>query len=104
MSLFSDLNCLFSVSEKMKSRSHAQFCLVLVTLVTIVTISAYPNRLPKLPCEKCDTDLIHPWRIKMMSPICGPCGDLFGLGYEYCCICHEDFRLSCDEATRGPPL
>lgn len=88
----------------MEFKSHIQLCLVFVTMVTIQSIQSYPNRLPALPCEKCDLEELHPWKIKLMSPICGPCGDLFGLGYEYCCMCHEDFRLSCDEATRGPTL
>ena len=84
----------------MAFKRHIQFYVVAVSVVTILSVQGYPN-IPKLPCEKCDINKIHPWGIKMMSPICGPCGDIYGLGYEYCCMCHEHFRLACEVATES---
>lgn len=53
-----------------------------------------------LPCEPCQHDELPLWHFKKMSPICGPCGVLFGAEFEYCCMCDEDVRKDCMAALR----
>ena len=52
------------------------------------------------PCEKCNAMTVHPYIMEKIAPVCGMCGDLFGAGYEHCCICHEYFYEKCVDAFR----
>lgn len=53
-----------------------------------------------LPCEPCEHDDLPLWHFKKMSPICGPCGQLFGTEFEYCCMCDPIVRKDCEDALR----
>jgi hypothetical protein len=72
---------------------------VLVSLVTLLGYASTYRLVSKsgsgIPCAKCDTEAIHPFQMKKLAPICGACGDVFGHGYEHCCLCHEYFLEQC---------
>ncbi|KAK3587388.1 hypothetical protein CHS0354_028765 [Potamilus streckersoni] len=73
--------------------------LVLLSIISCHAVT-YTEEDTLIPCKPCDLEIIHPWIIKKYSPTCGPCGDLFGVGYEYCCICDTEFRKKCELALR----
>ncbi|XP_052797551.1 uncharacterized protein LOC128229772 [Mya arenaria] len=95
--------------EIMKKRQHnpkSKAAVVLKFAVMVVLLgyaASYRlvtrNERPVLPCERCDTGTIHPYTIKTLAPVCAACGDLYGPGYEYCCICHETFFEKCVSAA-----
>lgn len=78
--------------------------LLVITMVPLLSyVSAY--RLVSksgsgMPCAKCDLQAIHPFEIEKLAPVCAACGDVFGYGYEHCCMCHEYFYDKCISAFR----
>jgi len=52
-----------------------------------------------LPCEKCDITMVAPKTIRTLAPVCAACGDLYGPGFEHCCLCHEAFFDKCWNAA-----
>lgn len=79
---------------------------VLIVLMAVMIICVYTTmgmntiQVNSLPCEPCQHDELPLWHFKKMSPICGPCGVLFGAEFEYCCMCDEDVRKDCMAALR----
>lgn len=74
---------------------------VMTSLLSYVTSYRLSTRnVMEPPCEKCNTMTVHPFIMEKIAPVCGMCGDLFGAGYEHCCICHEYFYDKCVDAFR----
>lgn len=69
-----------------------------VAVIVVKESEARIGQDSELPCDMCDLESIPFWEYKRISPICGPCGQLFGFPYEYCCVCHKKFRLDCAKA------
>lgn len=78
----------------------------LLTLVVVITVtllgyvSTYKviAKSSEFACAKCDLANIHPFKMANMAPVCGACGEVFGHGYEHCCICHDYFFQKCKSA------
>lgn len=54
----------------------------------------------KLPCQPCDQDEIPLIQFKLLNPVCGPCGEMYGPSFEYCCMCDHKIRRACADAIR----
>ena len=74
---------------------------ILMTMTTgILAANRVTKRLGHLPCQKCAITDMHPYVIEILTPVCAACGELFGIAYEYCCLCHEYFYDKCYNAIR----
>ena len=58
----------------------------------------------KLPCQPCDHDDIPLIQFKLLNPVCGPCGEMYGPSFEFCCMCDSKFRRACEDAIRKGEL
>ncbi|KAH3886497.1 uncharacterized protein LOC127842708 [Dreissena polymorpha] len=84
---------------KMMQRMY-KLALILALLSIVSTYRLVPrNNGIEVPCSRCDIDKLHPFTIKTLAPVCGPCGDLYGTGMEYCCMCHKVFFDKCINAA-----
>lgn len=54
----------------------------------------------QLPCKPCNHDDIPLGQFKLLNPVCGPCGEMYGPSFEFCCMCDRKIRRACEEAIR----
>lgn len=90
-----------SSDQKSFSRLFTLFIVVTVTFLGYVsTYKIIAKSGAGFPCAKCDLRAVHPYEIQKLAPVCAACGDVFGDGYEHCCMCHDNFFDKCISALK----
>lgn len=74
--------------------------LLVFAAVYSVTANDIIGKNELLPCEPCNYDDIPLFHFKKYSRVCGECGEMYASSFEYCCMCHDDFRKECMIALR----
>lgn len=94
-------NEIFSFSPTWRSlRARMKSLIVLAAFTVICSAKYIVDGKGKLPCEPCDQDEIPLIQFKLLNPVCGPCGEMYGPSFEYCCMCDRKIRRACADAIR----
>lgn len=95
-------NEIFSFFPQIKRllRARMKTLIVLAAFTVICSAKYIVDVKGKLPCQPCDQDEIPLIQFKLLNPVCGPCGEMYGPSFEYCCMCDRKIRRACADAIR----